>query len=187
MGGYVTRGKTPGCPGKAEVGPSEGTGKPSSDAEGGHLWGYWIQPRPQGQQQESRPEAPKTRQANTELGPFRQAWELTVHGFLLEEGRHGQGPRPGGPARPASGKGQEGKGPALGGVGVARPTGRRRGRGLQAGPAEGGIRTAHRSRVARSSGDCELTHFLEKSLLGDACARGARACALRRLKPPPLP
>lgn len=33
-------------------------------------------------------------------GPLRPDLELTVHGFLLEEGRHGQGPRPRGPARP---------------------------------------------------------------------------------------
>lgn len=147
-------------------------GKQRNDAEGGHLWGCLIQLRPQGQQRESRTEAPKTLQANR-AGPLRPGLELTVHGFLLEEGRHGQGPRPGGPARPGPARDWErtgGKSQPLGGFAVPEPRGRRGGRGLQAGPAEGGIRKAFRSRVVPSSGDCELRHFLEKSLLGGACA-----------------
>lgn len=59
---------------------------------------------------------------------------------------------------------------ALREFGVAKPMGKRRGRGLHARPAEGGICEAYRSRVSWSSGDCELRHFLEKSLLGGACA-----------------
>lgn len=54
-------------------------------------------------------------------------------------------------------------------------------------PRKAGIREAYRSEVAPGSGDRELRHFLEKSLLGGACALGASACALRRLKLLPLP
>lgn len=44
----------------------------------------------------SPPNKPGKRRAR----PFQLGTELTIHGFLLEEGRHGQGPHPGSPARP---------------------------------------------------------------------------------------
>lgn len=51
---------------------------------------------PRGTAPEPRPELPRDPELG-EPGP-----ELTVHGLLLEEGRHGQRPRPGGPPRPGS-------------------------------------------------------------------------------------
>lgn len=116
--------------------------------------------------------------------------ELTIHGFLLEERRHGQGPRLGCPTRPGPTRDWErtrGKGQALIGFGVAERQAREEGGVFRQDPRKAGIQESYRSRVAPSSGDRELRHFLEKSLLGGACALGARACALRRLKLPPLP
>lgn len=105
-------------------------------------------------------------------GPPRPGLELTIHGFLLEEGRHGQGQRPGGPARPGPVRDWErtgGKGQARGGFGVAKPKESEEGRSPGR-TRRGGTGEAYRSRLSRNSGDCELRHFLEKSLLGGACA-----------------
>lgn len=82
-------------------------------------------------------EAPKTRQGNTELGPFGPAWNLPSTVFFLKRDAMVRGRARVarlGPVRPATGKGQEGKDRLLEGVAVARPTDRRGGRGLQAGP-----------------------------------------------------
>lgn len=94
------------------MGQSAETGEQRSDAEGGHLWGYLIQPRPQEQQQESRPEAAKTGQGNPEQGPFGPAWNSPSTVFFLKRDAmvrdHSWVVRLG-PVRSATGKGQEGK------------------------------------------------------------------------------
>lgn len=83
--------------------------------EGGHLWGQLIQSRPQGQDQESRPETPKTRHGYIGLGPFGPTWNSPSTVFFLKRDAMVRDPpaRPGsarlGPVRPATGKKQEGK------------------------------------------------------------------------------
>lgn len=102
--------------------------------------------------------------------------ELTVHRLLLEEGRHGQRPHPGGPTRPGpvrpGSRKRRTKGTAARSCWrrKAGSTGRTRGRR--------GCARLWRTRRGRS-GDRELRHFLEKSLLGGACALCEHACALR--------
>lgn len=80
-----------------------------------------------------------------------------------------------------------GKGQALKGFGLAERRAREEGAVSRQDPRKAGTREAYRSGVAPGSGDRELRHFLEKSLLGGACALGVSACALRRLKLLPLP
>lgn len=138
-----------------------------------HLWGGRAGPT-LGDSGEPRPKPPDP--GSQEPGP-----ELTVHGLLLEEGRHGERPRRGGPARPGSVRPGSGEGTAE----RTEPGG---GGGWQGWGAGVGSRdpSCDRRGSARllptrpgRSGDRELRHFLEKSLLGGACACCGHACALR--------
>lgn len=84
-----------------------------------------------------------------------------------------------GPVRPETRKGKKGKDRPLEGSGWRSDRAKGQGPGRHAGPVEGVYPRGYRSRVAGSSGDRELRHFLEKSLLGGACAICTHACALR--------
>ena len=169
-------------------GESEEIGKQKSDARGrssGHLWGHLIQTRPQGQQQESRPEAPKIRRGKTELGPFGPAWNSPSTVFFLKRDamvRDLVRAARLGPVRPATGKGPEEKDRPLEGSGWRSGWAREEGGVSRQDPRRAGIHEPCRSGVALRSGDRELRHFLEKSLPGSACVICARACVLRRLK-----
>ena len=128
-----------------------GDGKQKVTHEVNHLWGPLNQPRPQGHKQESQPEAPQNTSGKHRAGLFRPGRELTIHGFLLKEGRHGQEPRPGGPARPGpvrKWERTETKGLALGGFGIVKPKNQKRRQGLQVGPAELDVPEAYGSRVS---------------------------------------
>lgn len=149
-----------------------------------------IQPRPQEQQQESRPEARKIRRGKTELGPFGPAWNSPSTVFFLKRDamvRDRARAARLGPVRPATGKEPEGKDRPLEGSGWRSGWAREEGGVSRQDPRRAGIHEPYRSGVALSSGDRELRHFLEKSLAGSACAICARACVLRRLKLQPLP
>lgn len=145
--------------------------------EGGHLWGHLIQPRPQGQLKESWPEAPKTRQGNAELGPFGPAW--THHPrFSSWRETPWSGTAPGLPdsagSDPRLGKDErERTGPYR--VWCGGATGKRRGRGLQAGPAEGGY-----PRILPQPSRPELRWPRTKTLFGEVTS--GRRLRIRRAR-----
>lgn len=135
---------------------SERRWEAKSDARGQSPVGPLDPAPPPGAQARITARSPQNTSGKHRAGPFRPGLELTIHGFLLKEGRHGQEPRPGGPARPGPVRKWERtgrKGLALGGCGVAKPKNKKRGQGLRIGPAEVGVPQAYSSRVSRSSGD----------------------------------
>ena len=94
--------------------------------EGGHLWGHLIQPRPQGQQQESRPEVPQISLRNAELGLFGQARNSPSTVFFLKRDamvRNRTRAARLGPIRPASEKEHGGIGQTLERFGMAERMG----------------------------------------------------------------
>lgn len=123
---------------------------------------------PLGLPPESRPQVPQTRLGNTALGPFGPAWNLPSTVFFLKKDAmvkdRSQAARFG-PVRKRTGE-RTGPGRVRGGEaeGLEERTGSpgrtRRGRYPRSLPQP----------TLRRSGDCELRHFLEKSLLGGACA-----------------
>lgn len=117
--------------------------------QGGHLWGHGASPAPRGCRENRGPKPPNPPGKHC-AGPPRAGPELTIHGFLLEEGRHGQAPLPGGPVRPGPVRNRERTGERTG-PGRARG-GEAEGAEERAGSpgrtAEGGIRAASRRRLA---------------------------------------
>lgn len=171
-------------------GKSEETGKQKSDAWRRSPVGPLDPAPPPGTATRIAAWSPQNTPWKRRAGPLRASLELTIHGFLLEEGRHGQKPLPCCPARPGPARDWERtgeNGQAFGVFGMAEPMNKRRRRGRQTEPAEGEYPPSLPQPSCQSSGDRELKHFLEKSLLGGACAVCACACALRCLKPRLLP
>lgn len=81
-------------------GESEETGKRKSDARRRSPVGPLDPAPPPGTATRVKAGSPPNKPGKRRARPFRPGTELTIHGFLLEEGRHGQGPHPGSPARP---------------------------------------------------------------------------------------
>lgn len=89
-GGSVRLGKQPDCLGEPQVRWVRGKREAEKCSEGGHLWDHLIQPRLQGQTVGRIPAGrPQKTLGKRRAGPLQPGLELTIHGFLLEEARHG--------------------------------------------------------------------------------------------------
>ena len=175
---------------RLRCGESEEMRKQRSDARGRSPVGPLDPAPPLGTAERIVAGSPQNTPGKRRAGPLRPGLNSPSTVFFLKRdamvGDRAQAARLG-PVRPATGKRQNGKDRPLEGLGWWSD-GQEKREGSP-GRTRGG-RVAAKPTAAESppsSGDRELRHFLEKSLLGGACALGARACALGRLKLLPLP